>query len=281
MGEEARTSEIVKGWYTRIEREEWERLGRDPYHRVEFITTMHLLGKHLPREGLVLDAGGGPGRYTIELAKRGYEVVLLDITPRLLGVAREKIEEAGVGEGVRGVLEGSITDLSAFPEGSFDAVLCLGGPLNHILEGSERRRAAGELARVAKRGAPIIASVISRLGLLKTILREFPDEIQDCAHHLETGDYIPGVLPREEVKGFTAAHWFLPEELRELFEGQGVEVLEMAACEGLSSHLEEETNRLAGDGDKWGAWVEVLLRTCNHPSIVGASEHFLLVGRKG
>ncbi|MEM3695337.1 MAG: class I SAM-dependent methyltransferase [Candidatus Bathyarchaeia archaeon] len=44
---------------------------RDPYHQIEFNVTMHLLKKYLPKEGLVLDAGGGPGRYTIELAKQG------------------------------------------------------------------------------------------------------------------------------------------------------------------------------------------------------------------
>jgi hypothetical protein len=38
---------------------------------------MHFLEKYLPKKGLVLDAGGGPGRYTIELAKKGYDVVLL------------------------------------------------------------------------------------------------------------------------------------------------------------------------------------------------------------
>jgi SAM-dependent methyltransferase len=38
--------------------------------------TTHFLEICLPKEGLVLDAGGGPGRYTIDLAKRGYDVVL-------------------------------------------------------------------------------------------------------------------------------------------------------------------------------------------------------------
>lgn len=123
-------------------------------------------------------------------------------------------------------------------------------------------------------------SVISRFGLLRTIMLEFPDEIQDCRHHWETGDYIPGVLPRAEATGFTASHWFLPEELRDLFEKHGVEALDMAALEGLSSHHQEEVNKLAENEERWQMWIDVLLRTCNHPSIVGISEHILLVGRK-
>jgi hypothetical protein len=65
-----------------------------------------------------------------------------------------------------------------------------------------------------------------------------------------------------------------------LFERNGVEVLEMAGLEGLSSHHEKETNRLYKDQEKWKMWMEILLETCTHPSIVGSSEHFLLVGRK-
>jgi 2-polyprenyl-3-methyl-5-hydroxy-6-metoxy-1,4-benzoquinol methylase len=49
---------------------------------------MHFLEKYLPRQGLVLDAGGGPGPYTIELAKRGYDVVLFDLSPKCLELAK-------------------------------------------------------------------------------------------------------------------------------------------------------------------------------------------------
>jgi len=134
--------------------------------------------------------------------------------------------------------------------------------------------------RVAKTGSYLFISVIGRLSLLRTILLQFPDEIQDCRHQWEAGDYIPGMLPSPKVTGFTAAQWFLPEELQVLFEKHGVETLDMAALEGLSSHHIRETNRLARDKEKWSMWIDILLRTCNHPSIVGGSEHMLFVGRK-
>ena len=62
---------LVKDWFAKTSSYEWRRLRQDAYHQLEFIVTMHFLEKHLPKKGLVLDAGGGPGRYTIELAKRG------------------------------------------------------------------------------------------------------------------------------------------------------------------------------------------------------------------
>ena len=90
------TEALVRDYYTESVRREWRRLVKDAYHGLEFRTTLHFLEEHLPPKGLVLDAGGGPGRYTIELARRGYEVVLLDMTPANLAFARRQIRRARV-----------------------------------------------------------------------------------------------------------------------------------------------------------------------------------------
>jgi len=269
-------SRMVKEWFTQTARYEWRRLKQDAYHQIEFAVTMHFLHKYLPEKGLILDAGGGPGRYTIELAKQGYEAILLDMVPEMLKLAERKIKRAGVKRRVKQIVEGSIEDLSMFGDETFDAVLCLGAPLGHILNEQRREKAVGELVRVARKKAPIFASVISRLGVLKTLLIRAQTEMPYAKHHLEVGNYVPGI----HGEGFTAAHWFLPEELRDLFEAQGVEVLEMAGLEGLSSHHPKETNRLFKDDEKWKMWVEIILKTCTHPAVVGSSEHFLFVCKK-
>jgi len=274
--DDEQVEDIVKEWFTKTARHEWRRLKQDPYHQIEFIVTMHFLEKYLPKHGLVLDAGGGPGRYTIELAKRGYTIVLLDLVPEMLKLAKRNIKRAGVLRKIKQFVQGSVEELRMFPDETFDAVLCLGAPLGHLLKVGQREEAAKELVRVAKRDSPVFVSVISRIGLLRTILVEFQHEMQYAKHHWEVGDYIPGL----QGEGFTAAHWFLPEELCELFENQGVEVLEMVGLEGLSSHHRKETNILYKDQEKWKMWIDILLRTCTHPSVVGSSEHFLLVGRK-
>ncbi len=266
----------IKEWFTKTSRGEWRRLQRDPYHKIEFIVTMHFLEKYLPKEGLLLDAGGGPGRYTIELAKRGYKIVLLDLVPEMLEFAKRRARKAGVLGNVKSFVQGSIEDMSVFSENMFDAVLCLGGPLCHLLNTEQREKAVAELLRVATRGAPLFVSVISRVGLLKSILVEFPQEMEYARHHWEVGDYMPGL----HGEGFTAAHWFMLEELQLLFERYNAETVELAGLEGLSSHHRKETNRLYKDQQKWMMWIEILLKTCTEPSVVGSSEHFLIVFRK-
>ena len=70
---------------------EWKRLEKAPYQSLEFSVTMNRLARHLPGKGRVLDVGGGPGRYTVELCRRGYQVVLLDVSRGCLDLAEEKI----------------------------------------------------------------------------------------------------------------------------------------------------------------------------------------------
>src|SRR5512135_3546953 len=98
----------VKNYYTGYVRKEWRRLIRDAYHRLELETTLHFLKKHFPKKGLLLDAGGGPGRYTVTLAQQGYQLVLLDMTPANLDFARRQIKRARIQPKVKDLIEASI-----------------------------------------------------------------------------------------------------------------------------------------------------------------------------
>jgi len=270
------SGELVKKYYTEFDEGEWDRLDRNPYHRLEYDTTMHFLRKHLPAKGLILDAGGGPGRYTVELARLGYDVVLLDITPRMLEIAAGRIREAGVEDCVKQVLEGSIEDLSMFDSCSFDAVLCLGGPLSHLVHEDRRLNAVKELIRVARPGAPVFASVIGRLAMcMNSIVYLWPemkDNLDLYRRYTTTGQYLGGY-------GFAPCHFYAPEELREEFEGR-TEMIEMVGLEGMFSSHEQRYNEVHEMGEYNELLWETHLRTCTHPSIVGVSEHFMLICRK-
>ena len=274
-------SRDVRKFYDDHAIEEWTRLVEDPYHRLEFIVTMHYLDKYLPENGLILDAGGGPGRYAIELAKRGYDVVLMDISPKCLELARKKIERARVEANVKKIVEGSVTDMSMFSDARFDAVLCL-GPLSHLIGKADREKAVDEIVRVAKSKAFLFISVIGLYGVFRTMLQRLPHEITDPTHEKL---FLYGIHHGHEIRdkrehGFPDAYFWHPKELEQLFEAKGVETLEIAACEGLSSHLQGPTNKLYKNKEAWKKWLELILKTCTDPTIIGVSEHVLYIGRK-
>ena len=142
----------MKNKKNEVEIGEWNRLAKDAYNSLEFLVTMHYLRKHLPETGKILDAGGGPGRYALEFCRAGYDVVLLDIDPTYTVFAEEKIklEPKAVSSRLIASVVGDVRNLSRFDTNDFDAVLCLGGPLTHISDATERIQATSELVRVAK-----------------------------------------------------------------------------------------------------------------------------------
>ena len=275
-------SKVVKDYYDKNAAREWGRLVRDAYHRLEFIVTMHFLEKYLPEKGTVLDAGGGPGRYTIELAKKGYDIVLIDLSSECLREAEKRIRNARVKPRVKNVIQGSITDMSQFTDESFDTVICLGA-LSHLVEKKDRDSAASELVRVTKKNAPIFVSVINLYGVFRTVLQRIQYELLAPSHNRMFSEGIHKAewhKDEPDYQGFPDAHFFLPPELKELFENHGVKTLEMATCEGLSSHMSEETNEIYKDSGKWQFWLKLILKTCTDPSIIGLGEHFIYIGRK-
>ena len=51
----------------------------------------------------------------------------------------------------------------------------------------------------------------------------------------------------------------------------------MAGVEGISSNHVKAFNRLAKHPKRLKVWLETHYRTCEHPSVVGVSEHMLIV----
>jgi len=271
----------IRKYYDEHAESEWKRLRSDAYRHLEFFVTMHFLEKYLPSAGLLLDAGGGPGRYSVELAKKGYDIVLLDLSWKCLELAEKKISRAHVNERVKQFVEGSITDLSMFSDEKFDAVLC-SGPFSHLIEKNDREQAANEIVRVSKTGAPIFISVISLYGVFRTVLQRLPHELTDPSHDelFAHGIHRGHEIRHPKEHGFPDAYFWHPKELKELFENRGVKTLQMATCEGLSSHLRGATNKLHKDKEAWAKWLSLVLKTCTDPVLLGMGEHFLYVGKK-
>jgi SAM-dependent methyltransferase len=105
----------------------------------------------------LLDVATGAGNVAIPAAQGGASVTGLDLTPKLLEVARERAAEAGVE--VRFV-EGDAEELP-FENDSFDCVTsCFG-----VMFAPRQELAASELTRVARPGATIVVAAWTPEGL--------------------------------------------------------------------------------------------------------------------
>ena len=253
---------------------EWDRLTRSPHNSLEFTVFMHHIERFLPSQGLVLDAGGGPGRYTVEFCKRGIDVVLLDLSSACVEFAKDRVAELAptARERLKEAVVGDVTNLSRFDDETFDTVLCL-DPLSCLSDATDRERALRELVRVARTASPVILAVRGFLDVLRTVVRVASHELIDGSleNLLETGNVCcDGVLH----------HFFRASEIRELAEECGLTTLLQAGGEGLSSAMPETVAKIAEDQAKWERWVEVTIETSTETAVVDTSGHMLYVGHK-
>jgi SAM-dependent methyltransferase len=113
-----------------------------------------LLRRHLDGPGRVLDAGCGTGRVAVELARRGHQVVGVDLDESMLEQARAASATAGLD--VRWVL-GDLLDLDRLVEAeSFDLVAAPGNVLVFLTPGTEPDVVAA-LAAALRPGGLLVA----------------------------------------------------------------------------------------------------------------------------
>ena len=74
----------------------WERRRDEPEHRELVERTADELAKVVARPGPVADLGCGPGAHALALARRGYDVVGVDGSPRMVEVARARAARDGI-----------------------------------------------------------------------------------------------------------------------------------------------------------------------------------------
>lgn len=82
----------------------------------------------------MLDAGCGTGRVAIELARRGHDVVGVDLDPAMLGLARDKAPEL---PWIRGDLASTFVAGEAGERRRFDAVVAAGNVMIFLERGTE------------------------------------------------------------------------------------------------------------------------------------------------
>ncbi len=246
---------------------EWVRMDR---HRTEFAVTQRALREYLPPPpARILDCGGGPGRYAVELARQGYQVVLFDLSAGNLALAQEKAAEAGVALTFE---QGTALDLGCFTDGEFDAVLLM-GPLYHLLEEAERRLALAEARRVLKPGGLLFTAFITRYAAHRDCAARYPDLLltqRDDYDRILADGRLP---PRDDGHTAFVAYFAHPSEAAPLCQGAGFEVVTVLGVEGMVSAPETEINKL--DGPAWDAWTEVNWQVAADPCIHGGVEHLL------
>ena len=262
-------------WFYNQGRER-DRLGSG-HGALEMARTVAILERYLPpAPAVVADVGGGPGRYSVWLAKRGHDVHLVDPVPLHVEQARDAASQEGIS-----LASAEVGDARAvrLPDASADAVLLL-GPLYHLPERDDRIRALSEARRVCRVGGVVIAAAISRFASTLDGMRggylEDPAFVAVAANDRRDGRHYN---PTNNPAYFTTAYFHRPEELAAECVDAGLAHLATLAVEGPAWRLADLDARLA-DANRRAALLDALAAIEAEETLVGASAHMLAVAHR-
>lgn len=265
--------ERVRQYYNQMVDAEWNRLTQG-LCAVEYASTLRLIRKYFPANGKICDIGSGPGRYSLELARMGYRVTLLDLADRLLVRARQEFAQAGLD--ADDFVLGTATDLGCFSNRSYHAALML-GPLIHLTATRDRRIALRELHRILVPGGTAIVSYLNSWGLIRTGLTDFLARYRNV-------DALRSMLSEQtfegELSGFTDCYWTTPRAAVAEVEREGFTVLTYAGVEGFAGGMSAIIDRLAKeDPQAYESVLQFAPETSEFPQYRDATDHLHIVVR--
>jgi SAM-dependent methyltransferase len=254
--------------------EERDRL-ETPFGEVEFARTCEIVERHLPAApAVVADVGGGPGRYALWLAERGYTVRHRDV----IDLHREQLAADAAARGVS--VDSAIADARALdlPDASVDAVLLL-GPIYHLPTRADRVGAFAEAARVVRPGGPVFAAAISRWAprLHGEVAERLADAYPSIREAVEIAESCGRLPPLYE--GSFSGYCHRPDDLRDEVLASGLELVDLVGAEGIAFALGDLEQRLALPAAR--AVVFDAARALERiPELLGLSPHLIVTARR-
>jgi ubiquinone/menaquinone biosynthesis C-methylase UbiE len=264
----------IAGFFDAYGDREWERHDQTAAARVSLAVHLEFLEQFVRPGQLVLDAGAGPGRFTIAAAELGARVHVGDISAGQLELNRQRVTDASLEHAVtaREVLD--ICDLSHLGSASFDAAICFGGPLSYVRD--QAPQALTELVRVTKSGGYVLLSVMSTLGAMRAFLPAvFAEQKLYGPQHTER-IFTTGELDRDTNRGHEM-RMYRWSEIAELCEQYGT-IAAAAASNYLTAGA--DTSLLDSlSSDEWDRLRSWELRLSREPGVLDAGTHILIALR--
>ncbi len=261
IGEGESREEIVGKFYTEYEEE--GRLDRSVHGRLEFATTMHYIHKYLKPGSKVLEVGAGTGRYSIALAKEGYDVTSVELVQKNLDVLKEKSR----GLANLQAFQGDATSLHMLSDESFDVTLVF-GPLYHLYEKEDIDKAIDEAVRVTKKGGVILCAFISVYAIMYA--NYFYGNWSAGQVENFTEDYRVKHFKEQLFTGYDIG------EFEALFKNKPVTWITTAGVDGLLEPIEKRPDFSVSDED-FKALSEWYLAFAEKRELLGNTNHLLYI----
>ncbi|HVP92530.1 MAG TPA: class I SAM-dependent methyltransferase [Acidobacteriota bacterium] len=266
--------EEVKAYYNNTAKS-YEEQFKMLYFKIFDAITWKYIEPYIPKgtDALVLDAGGGTGRWTIRIAQKGCRVILMDASSEMLGIATKRAKEKRLDHKIT-VKKGDIRKTD-FEDETFDMILC-----EHALFlFKEPTIVIKELTRVLKRKAPLIISVPNRYVQLLSSLSNKPDsENVDNALKILLGKKYLSMTKDSKVKVYS----WTPDEFRAMLERNRL-CIEKIVGKGITMPLRisvKQYMRKKYSENLFNKLLDFELALCEKPDALALAGHLQAIAYK-
>lgn len=256
--------EILRSFYDDIDED--SRLNRSRQGQLEYLTTMNYIHRYAKTGAKILEIGAGTGRYSIALAKEGYNVTAVELVETNLEVLKNN------SVGIENIIsyQGDALNLDRFEDNQFDITL-LFGPMYHLYDKKEVHKALDEAIRVTKIGGIILTAFLSVYAIMNN---NYLKETLAAGIEMNFDDNYK--VKHFEDQLFTG---YDIVEFEELFESHNTKYLTTAAVDNILETAERRTDFKMSDAD-FELFVKYHLATCEKRELLGSSSHLLYICKK-
>ena len=233
---------------------------------VEYVTAMKYIHEYLEKidNPKIIDVGAGTGRYSVTLAKEGYDVTAVELVKHNLMTLKAKNSPVKA-------YQGNATNLSKFKDNSFDMVL-LFGPLYHLISKEDKLKALMEAKRIVKKDGFILISYY--MNEYAIITHGFKDNnILDAINNNEVDESFH-ITPKEN----DLYSMVRLEDINELKDKTSLKRVKILAQDGPSDYIRPIINKM--DEKTFKTYINYHLSTCERIELLGASSHALDILQK-
>ena len=237
--------------------------------QVEFRVSMKYIHQYLPtkipkEDVKILDIGAGTGKYSVALAKEGYDVTAVELVKYNLGILKSK------GSNVK-AMQGNALNLKKLPENTFDLTL-LFGPMYHLFGQEDKKKALSEARRVTKPGGIVlVAYCMNEYGVLTYAFKE--RHIGECMEEKRLTKDFHTISEKENLYDYMRI-----EDIDALLEGSGLERIKIISPDGPANYMRPFLNQLSEEEFEY--FVRYQMATCERQDLIGAGAHTLDILRK-
>lgn len=232
--------------------------------KVEYLTTLKYLLEHLSLKSNIIELGAGTGRYSLELAKRGFDVTAVELVEHNVNILKEKAKDF---KNIK-VLKGNALNLSCFSDDSFDACLIL-GPMYHLYNEPDKLKVLAEGKRITKnKGIIFVAYCMNEATIIQWGFKRDSENIKNAIKkNMLTNDFHC-ISKEEDIFELVRI-----EDIDELNKKANLERIKIIGTDMFSGYLKEEIENM--DKETFDIFIKYHLSICERKDIIGISNHAL------